>query len=240
VQLRRYISEGCGIFRVRWSQVLLILLMGLFSLDMQAADNDFEGHFSAEMNKSFARNWEITLSEELRFNRNMTNYSRSETGAALNYTFARKYVKASVGYAFINKEKKYSYYDNRHRIYAQFVLREQFGHVKLSWRSKLQSTFENEATGEYKRNPKIYWRNRLTAAYKLRNSKCSPYVSFEFFLSLNDAQRNRVDALRSAVGCDYILTRRSSIGAYLRMDNDIQVKNRQNTFSLGLSYVYDF
>jgi len=217
-----------------------VVFFCLLSPMLYAADNDMEAHLSFEVNKDLGRKFDVSLSEGLRFNNNITNYYRSETAVSFGYTFARKHLKLGVGYAFINKSKDYSYYENRHRTFGQLTFKESFGSFKLSWRAKFQATFQNPNTGDYKRNPKLYFRNRLMAEYKIANSRFSPYAYFEFYTSLNDAECNRIDALRSQIGCDYLLTRRMSLGAYYRVQNDIQVKNRQNIFAVGLTASYDF
>ena len=45
-----------------------------------------------------------------------------------------------------------------------------------------------------------------------------------------------VDNLRTVLSVNYRLTRRQSITAFLRMDNDIQVKHPVDRFYLGLTY----
>ncbi len=221
--------------------VFVCLCVFLFSSQqLKAQTSDFAGNVGYEVSKKIARSWDITLWQELRFNENMTNYCRFETTLGGHYSFLHKKAKAGVSYSFLNRENNDHYYENRSRFAAQLSYKESFRKVKLSWRGKFQSTYRDENRGDYKVNPKNYLRNRFQLDYKIVNSRFEPRLSFEFFYLLNGPEGNRIDELRTTLGFDYVLTRRASLEVFLRMDNEIQMKDPANVLMLGVFYKYSF
>jgi len=201
---------------------------------------DFGGAGGYEISHDFNHLWDASLSQELRFNQCFTNYFRFETTAEVYYNLWRKKAKVGVLYSFINKENSDDYYDNRHRFAVQLSYREAFTKWRVSWRGRVQSTLRDEDYGDYKINPKYYFRNKFQVNYLPMHSRFKPNLSCEFYCQLNNPDHNIIDKIRTTVGTDYILTRNSTLEIYLRYDKEIQVKNPANVFMLGAFYKYEF
>ena len=217
---------------------LLILHSSFFILHSQTYD--FGGTGGYQVSHSLNYLWDISLAQDLRFNQNLTNYARFNTTAEIDYNVWRKKAKIGVLYSFINKENSDYYYDNRHRFAAQLSYRESFPHWRFSWRGRVQSTLRNEDYGDYKVNPKYYLRNKFQVNYLLQGSRFKPSLSCEFYYQLNNPDHNIIDKIRTTVGCDYVLTRQSTLEIFVRYDKEIQVKNPLNICMLGVFYKYDF
>ncbi|MDR0872269.1 MAG: DUF2490 domain-containing protein [Prevotellaceae bacterium] len=224
--------------RISLLVVCLIFHSSFFILHSQTFDLAGAGGY--EVSKDLGRFFDASLSQEVRFNQNVTNYCRFETTAEANYNFWRKQAKVGVLYSFINKENSDYLYENRHRFTLQAAYKHEFIKWKLSWRGRFQTTFRDETRGDYKINPKNYLRNRVQVDYIIRGSRFKPSLSCEFFYQLNNPDHNIIDQIRATVGTDYVLTRRSSLEVFLRYDKEIQVKTPAGVLMLGVFYKYKF
>ena len=221
-----------------WLLALFLSLFATFAAHSQTYD--FAGTVGCKVSYSAHRLWDISLTQDLRFNENLTNYARFKTAVGVDYSILPKKLKVGVIYSFLNKENSDFYYDNRHRFTAQLSYRESFPHWRFSWRGRFQSTLRDEDYGDYKVNPKNYLRNKFQVNYILRGSRFKPLASCEFYYQLNNPDHNVIDQIRTTVGCDYILTRNSSLEVFLRYDKEIQVRNPANVYMFGVFYKYDF
>ena len=100
------------------------------------------------------------------------------------------------------------------------------------------TTFRDERTGDYRLNPKMYWRNRFQVAYQRPNSRYKYSLSTELHWLVNDPKARVVDNLRTVLTVDYRLSRRQTLSLSARMDNDLQVKEPVDRFYLGLTYQF--
>ena len=70
------------------------------------------------------------------------------------------------------------------------------------------------------------------------NSSIIYYVSEEFWWRLYKPGDNIIDQLRSVIGVQYIFNKRHSMDVFFRADNEVQVKNPENVFSVGITYSF--
>ena len=128
------------------------------------------------------------------------------------------------------------FYENRARVGLDVTYAETFRRFKFTYRSRLMTTFRDERTGDYRVNPKMYWRHRFQVGYQMPNSRFKYAFSTELHWLLNDPQASVIDNIRTVLTVDYRLTRHQSVSLSARMDNDIQVKEPVDRFYLGLIY----
>lgn len=222
---------------------LMLVLFPFFSIQRLSAQSstDFLTNVGIEFSKNLSRFWEFSFSEEIRLNNFSSHYARSETALGIDYKTLNKKTKWGLSYSLLNKENNDFYYENQHRLTAQFYYKERLSrNVKLNWRTKLQSTYRNENIADYKVNPKFYLRNKIQLNYVIPFSRMEPTASCEVYYSLNDLEQNRIDKIRTSLGLDYLISPKSSLEFYLRYDADIQVKEPENNFNVGAFYKYSF
>ena len=118
----------------------------------------------------------------------------------------------------------------------QVTYTEEVRRFKFQVRSKALATFFDERTGEHRVNPRLYWRNRLKVTYQPMNSRFKYALSTELFWLTNDPKKGGIDNLRTVFSVDYRLARQYSLSAFVRMDNDLQVKEPVDRFFLGLTF----
>jgi hypothetical protein len=68
------------------------------------------------------------------------------------------------------------------------------------------------------------------------NSRFKYSLSAELFWLTNDPKGSFVDNIRTVLAVDYRLARQYSLSLFVRMDNDLQVKEPVDRFYLGLTF----
>ena len=212
------------------------VLFSVLAFAQSGRTKDFGVIASAEVSVGVARNVGLSLEEELRFQDNCKQFDRWLNSLGVDYTFLHGRMKVGVTGDYIRRFNDDKYFENRYRAGVQLTYSETYRRFKFSFRTKLLSTFRDETTGDYRVNPKMYWRNRLQVSYQMPNSRFKYSLSAELHWLVNDPKNNIIDNLRTVASVDYRLTRRQYLSAFVRMDNDFQVKEPADRFYLGLTY----
>ena len=218
--------------------VALLLAWALPSFAQSERSTDFGAILSAQYDADLGRKWAIEVEEELRFDHNCTQLDRWLNSVTLEYPFLHNRMHVGLTGGAIRRYNDKGYYENRTRVGLDVNYAETYRRFKFSYRSRWMATFRDESVGDYRVNPKLYWRNRLQASYQRPNSRFKYALSMELHWLLNDPKASVADNLRTVFTVDYRLSRRQHLGAFVRMDNDIQVKEPVDRFYLGLTYHY--
>lgn len=197
---------------------------------------DFGGIASAELEVGLPANFGLSVEEELRFDHNCTELNRWLNSLGVDYTFLHNRMKLGLEGDYIRRANDRGYYENRYRLGLHLTYSETYHRFKFSVRSKLLSTFYDELTGDHRVNPKLYWRNRLQVTYQMPNSRFKYALSAELFWLTNDPKGSYVDNLRTVASVEYRLARQYYLSAFVRMDNDLQVKAPVDLFYFGLNF----
>ena len=197
---------------------------------------DLGGIVSAECSVELPAKFSLSVEEELRFDNGCTQFDRWLNSVGVDYTFWHNRMKFGLTGDYIRRANDEGYFENRYRLGAQLTYTETYHHFKFTMRTKLLSTFYDERTGEHRVNPKLYWRNRLLVTYQQPNSRFKYALSTELFWLTNDPKNRIIDNLRTVASVEYRLTRRHYLSAFVRMDNDLQVKEPVDQFWLGLCF----
>ena len=213
---------------------LLSLSVGLFAQSERTTD--FGGIVSAEAEVGLGGPFGLSLEEELRFENNCTQFDRWLNSVGVDYTCLRNRMNIGLTGDYIRRHNDQGYYENRGRLGLQVTYTEEWRRFKFQGRSKLLATFFDERTGEHRVNPRLYWRNRLKVTYQKPNSRFKYALSAELFWLTNDPKKGFIDNIRTVASVDYRLTRRHYLSAFVRMDNDLQVKEPVDRFYFGLTF----
>lgn len=217
--------------------VIALLLAGSVAAFAQSErTSDFGGILSAELSVGLPAKFGLSVEEELRFDHNCTQFNRWLNSVGVDYTFWHNRMKFGLNGDYIRRANDRGYFENRWRIGAHLTYSETLYYFKFTLRSKLLSTFYDERTGEHRVNPKLYWRNRLQISYQQPNSRFKYALSAELFWLTNDPKNRIIDNLRTVATVEYRLTRQHYLSAFVRMDNDLQVKEPVDRFWLGISF----
>ena len=226
----------------RWSDMarriltMAILLLASLSLDAQKS-TDFGAILQAEYQNNLIGNWDVWVKEDLRFDNNFSQYSRSKTTLGLDYKFVRYGIKVGAGFDFINK------YTGKHiyRIRYRFFVNASYKYVYRSWefgyRTRFLTMFHDERTGYFNYEPEYNWRNRLSVSYQRRFSRFKYTLSGEMYSIFNRDNQLQLNTLMFEGDVEYRLTRRQYLSAFIRDYRDIYIESDQiRTVYFGLGW----
>ena len=213
--------------------VLLLVSVGAFAQSERATD--FGGIVSAEAEVGLGGPFGLSVEEELRFDHNCTQFDRWLNSLGVDYTCLHNRMNIGLTGDYIRRHNDRGYYENRGRVGMQVTYTEEWRRFKFQGRSKLIATFFDERTSEHRVNPRLYWRNRLKVTYQKPNSRFKYALSAELFWLTNDPKKGFIDNIRTVASVDYRLSRRHYLSAFVRMDNDLQVKEPIDRFYFGLT-----
>ena len=214
--------------------VLLLLSVGVFAQSERSTD--FGGIVSAEAEVGLGGPFGLSVEEELRFENNCTQFDRWLNSVGVDYTCLHNRMNIGLTADYIRRHNDRGYYENRGRLGLQVTYTEDWRRFRFQVRSKAIGTFFDERTGEHRVNPRLYWRNRLKVTYQPMNSRFKYALSTELFWLTNDPKKGGIDNLRTVFSVDYRLARQYTLSAFVRMDNDLQVKEPVDRFFLGLTF----
>src|SRR5688572_17033789 len=115
-----------------------------FSLHATAQVNDAGLWASINVEKKLTQRLSIGLTEELRFNENISELSTIFTDLGVGYSFFKdELLGVSANYRFIRRKNTEDFYTNRHRWYGDIVLKKKFGMIIPSYRLRFQTQFRD-------------------------------------------------------------------------------------------------
>ena len=214
--------------------VLLALATSVFAQSERATDMGII--LSAKCDAPLTGDLAIGVEEELRFDHNGRQLDRWLNELTLEYPFLHKRMHVGLTGGAIRRYNDKGFYENRARVGVDVDYAETYRRFKFSYRSRVMATFRDERVGDYRVNPKLYWRNRVQVSYQVPNSRFKYALSTELHWLLNDPKASVVDNIRTVFSVDYRLSRRQHLELSARMDNDIQVKNPVDRYYLGITY----
>ena len=213
--------------------LFLVASVGLFAQSERTTD--FGGIVSAEASADLGGPFGLSVEEELRFDHNFSQFDRWLNSVGVDYNCLHNRMNICVTADYIRRHNDKDYFENRGRLGLQVTYTEDYRRFKFQVRSKVIGTFFDERTGEYRVNPRLYWRNRLKVTYQPMNSRFKYSLSTELFWLTNDPKKGGLDNLRTVLSVDYRLARQYTLSAFARMDNDLWVKEPVDRFYMGLT-----
>lgn len=219
---------------------IILFFFLCIGIKINAQLHDAGGIGAVSVSKGIGKVTELSLEQELRFDKGMTSLNRSSTSVGADFTIVKRLLKAEVDYIFMYRRADYERYELRHRITAGVVLQQRVDRFTFKLRTRGQTTFRDESRGDYKHNPKYVWRNRLMVDYNIRKSPFRPYISAEIFCPINTDHGFFMDAYRLTAGTKYKLSKRASFDFQIRFDQEIQQTNPKNILYGGIGFDYAF
>jgi hypothetical protein len=189
-------------------------------------------NFEAKLVKKVTFN----ISQEFRFNENVTELGTSFTDAGLSYKL-NKHFQFAVNYRFTQRHRVDNYYSFRHRFYADLKYSYKLTPFDFSLRTRLQDQISDIGRASDGGVPEYYLRNKLNVKLDLDKSY-TPYISFELFSPLNYPRDVVFDGIRAAAGVEYEFSKHHKIDIYYMIQKEVNVSNPRTDFVAGLGYFY--
>jgi len=215
---------------------LTLFILFFSALFTQAQVNDAGLWASINLEKSFNKKFTVALSEELRFNENISELGTFFTEVSAEYKFW-KFLYVSAGYRFINKKSLDDSYSKRHRFLVNLNLKKKFNNFNTSLRIRYQSQFSDIESSDDASVPDNYIRTKLTGKYNSAK-RIVPYITAESFFHLNNPEGVLIDNLRFSAGAEYEFSKRSMFDLGYLIDKEIMVNDPWTSYIIAVSWTY--
>lgn len=215
--------------------ITICTIPGYLLSHAHAQIGDFGTMGEVNFSKELSRAVEISVGQELRFNQLATSLSRSATSIETDITIIDKVLRANFEYKLLfNREN--GFFETRHRASAGLLMLYNYNQLKFRFKTRLQSTYRDKETGEFKFNPRYVWRNNLELRYDIFGSRFTPFAYAESFCRLNSVNGFYFNSYRLGAGTKYRLSQFNTLSMELRFDQDIQVANPDNIVNLSIGW----
>jgi len=213
---------------------LLINLLSGSALNAQVKDAGLwtSVNFEAKLVKKVS----LTISQELRFNENITELGAAFTDAGLSYKL-NKHFEIAANYRFTQRRRNDNYYSFRQRFYGDVKYSRKLKPFDVSFRTRIQDQISDIGRASDGGVPEYYWRNKLSLKWDTKKAY-SPYVSVELFSPLNYPRINAFDAMRTTAGVEYEISKHHKVDIYYMIQKVLNVSKPETDFILGLGYFY--
>lgn len=217
----------------------LIVFLFLFETTLCFSQvNDAGLWASINLEKKINPKLAIALTEEARFNENISELGSAFTELGANYKI-KKNILIGVSYRFIQRRGVDDFYSLRHRYMIDLTIKHKIKKVSFALRERFQSQYADVNTSENGRLSERTLRNKLTVKYDL-DKKYTPYISAELFYQLNNVMGNEFDNIRYAVGFEYKFNKTSSLDLFYLINKEMNINDPVTDYVIGMGYNYTF
>lgn len=208
----------------------------IFYLPLAAQERDAGLWTSVNFEAKLVKKLTINISEEFRFNENISELGTSFTDAGLEYKI-NKHFQVSANYRFTQKRRVDDYFSFRHRVYAAVKYSQKIKPFELTYRVQLYNEYADIGRASDGGVPEFYLRNKLGLKWDIQKP-FTPYASVELFSPLNYPWNNAFDGIRTTAGAEYELTKHHKLDFFYLIDKGILEGNPETDFVIGFGYYY--
>lgn len=220
---------------IRLKLILLTLL--ILPAIVQAQLNDAGFITDISLSKPIGEQFNLQLNQELRGNDRFSLLDRSLTGITFTYKPHNFFLKTALEYDLIYQNTNQGF-QFRHRINGSLSANKEINRFTFEMRTRMQATWYNTGTGDYNYNPRMVWRNKLDVSYDIFGSPLKPYLSGELMTQINGKKGFLLNSYRLVTGVKYRYSKRETINAFVRYDQEVQQANPQNILYIGAGWNY--
>ncbi len=220
----------------RYAVFLVFTFCMLWGVVLKGQVKDAGLWTSVNLEVKLVKKLSFSLSEELRFNENITELGAAFTDAGLSYKL-NKHFQFGANYRFIQRRKVEDYYSLRHRFYVDAKYSHKLKPFEVSLRTRFQDQIEDLGRAADGGQPIYYLRNKLNASLNTKKAY-SPYVSLELFTPLNYPREVALVGIRATAGVEYAFTKHHKIDAFYLIQKELNVERQVTDFVIGIGYFY--
>lgn len=198
---------------------------------------DFGAIIRLEVVEELNDNWSLAAKEDLRFNNDISQFSRSKFSLGFDYKLPRYGLKFGIGGEYIIKYTGKHIYRNRYRYFVNASYKYEYRNWEFGYRTRFLIMQNDEEAGYYNNAFYYYWRNRLQVTYQRRFSRFKYSLSGELYSEINKDRQLQLDNLMFEGDIEYRLTRRQYLSAFIRDYRDIYIESDQiRTIYFGIGW----
>jgi hypothetical protein len=221
---------------VRFLFFLTLTLGFLFGTTATGQIRDAGLWTSASFEVKVVKKLTATISQEFRFNENITELGTVFTDAGLTYKL-NKHFQVAANYRFMQKRRFDNYYSFRHRLYIDLKYEEKIKPFQIQIRSRVQDQYADIGRASDGGIPEYYLRNKMSINLDL-DKPYSPYISVELFSPLHYPATSAFDNIRTSAGVEYSFSKHHKADLFYMIQKELNVSRPETDFILGLGYSY--
>ena len=208
----------------------------LYGTPLKGQDKDAGLWTSVSFEAKIIKKLTGSLSQEIRFNENITEAGTIFTDAGIAYKL-NKHFQVSLNYRYILKRRTDDYYSFRQGFYVDVKYDRKLNPFELIWRVRFTDRYSDIGRAADGGVPEYYLRNKLSLKWDYSKA-ITPYASVELFSPLNYPRFNAFNNIRLAAGIEYSISKHHKIDLYYMVQKELNVSHPQTDFILGLGYAY--
>ena len=219
--------------------IILLLLISFSFARAQDYEDDAQLWLNLYVEKKLGDHFDVHLSHSSRFGENVSNYRLGYGEIGLSYA-RNQNIKVTAGYSLRKRRNLNGTFSDRHRVYANVLLKKKSDRFTLSYRYRFQAELRDVYVSEYGMVPLFYDRHKVTVKYELFK-RWDIYVTEELFYPYQQERKKGLDESRSSFGLIFDLSRRTTLQGSFIYRHELNAFNRTNRdFVYALAYAYEF
>lgn len=215
----------------------LLFLFASFSVSSQEI-KDAGLWLSLKLEKNINQKLSVDISEEIRFNENVTELGTIFTEVGGTYKFT-DWFRLGGAYRFSNRKRLDDSYSTRHRYNIDLATRMKKEAYSLIYRTRFQSQYRDINSSEDGSVPEYYNRHKLTLRFTPGNI-LRPYISGETYHRLYGDSPYMLDNIRFVAGTEVEINKHSTVDLFFLHQREVNVNRPDHDYIIGLGYVHTF
>ncbi|MFD1551645.1 DUF2490 domain-containing protein [Putridiphycobacter roseus] len=175
------------------------------------------------------------LNQQMRRNHNASLTDQIITDLDVKYKFDHfLYLGAALRYIADSKDEDF---ENKFRFNLDLGLKHDINRFSFDYRLRYQNKNEigiSKSEGDESDN---IFRLKVGVDYNIKKWKLDPQFSTELFSDLSE-ESDKLAKIRFTFGTDYTLNKAHKIGAFYRLEREINEAYPKTTYIIGLNYTY--
>ncbi len=218
--------------------VLLLFLTNQLAAQETKVVRDLHLWTGAAVEKTFGKDWTLSLGEEIRFKHNISEINNYFTEAGVRYRINRNFALEG-GYRFTRDRKKDNSYENLTRYNLDLRYRGRLDFITIYYRLRYQKEVEGFNLFDQAIDYEKYVRNRIRIRYN-DFQKIKPYVSAEIFQLFSPCQFPAFDYIRLLAGIKYEPGNMGSFNFAYGFNREFYRVEPAMIYQFKINYTYQF
>lgn len=230
-------KNNYSIFRILFF-LLLLVVSGQLAAQETKVVRDLQLWTGATVEKSLGKAWTLSLKEEIRFKKDISEINNFFTDAGIGYRINKNFALEGA-YRYTRDKKSDDSYENLTRYNLDLIYKGRLSSITLAYRLRYQKEVEGFNLIEQGTNYEKYVRNRIKISYT-DFKKIKPYVSFELFQLFEYAKPADFEYFRVQGGIKYEPGKLGSFTLAYGFNRELNSEEPALISMLRINYAYEF
>lgn len=221
-------------------RIILLLLILNMALPLLAQEtkvvSDLHLWTGVQLEKTFAKDWTVSLGEEVRFKHDISELNNYFTELGLRYTINKNF-SLQGNYRFTRDRKQDKSYENLFRYNFDLRYKGKLDFLTIKYRLRYQKEVEDFKMADQNIPYEKYLRHRLTILPN-KVKIVDPYVSGELFQLFMPTRYPRFEYMRFLVGLKYDMNKAGEIKAAFGFNRELGSTQPAMIYVIQLNYTY--